>query len=89
MLDVVVMGKVMGFVVFFYIIGGLLFYGVGMLFWFFVLCMLDLLLVYFFVVISFIVVFLIGIFGLGELFNVMCFVGLLIIILGFVVMVCV
>ena len=84
--DSSVTDKVLGFAASPHIIGGLLFYGVGTLFWLFALRTLDLSLAYPFVAISFIVVFLIGIFGLGEPFNATRLAGLLIITLGLVVM---
>lgn len=84
--DAAVIGKVLGFAASPYVIAGLLFYGVGTLFWLFALRTLELSLAYPFVAISFIVVFLIGILALGEPFNMMRLAGLLIITLGLVVM---
>lgn len=84
--DAAVFNKVLGFAASPHILAGLLFYGVGTLFWLFALRTLDLSLAYPFVAISFIVVFLIGIFGLGEPFNATRLAGLLIITLGLVVM---
>ena len=84
--DAGVAHKVLAFAASPHIIVGLLFYGVGTLFWLFALRTLDLSLAYPFVAISFIVVFLIGILALGEPFNMTRFAGLLIITLGLVVM---
>lgn len=84
--DAAVITKVIGFAASPHILAGLLFYGVGTLFWLFALRTLDLSLAYPFVAISFIVVFLIGVLALGEPFNMMRLVGLLIITAGLIVM---
>ena len=80
------LSKIMGFAASPYILAGLAFYGVGTLFWMFALRQLDLSLAYPFVALSFIVVFLIGVFGLQEPLNMTRVLGLLIITLGLVIM---
>lgn len=78
--------KIMSFAMSPHILAGLVFYAVGTLFWLFALRNLDLSLAYPFVAISFIVVFLIGIFGLGEPFSTTRLAGLIIITIGLFVM---
>ncbi|MDC0737796.1 hypothetical protein N6L24_05865 [Cognatishimia sp. SS12] len=69
-----------------FIWGGIVAYGLGTIFWLFALQRLDLSLAYPFVAISFIVVFAVGIFGLGEPWNSTRALGLIIISIGLVVM---
>ncbi|MFY0597533.1 MAG: hypothetical protein JXQ85_13970 [Cognatishimia sp.] len=78
--------KTMGFAASPFILAGLAAYGVGTLFWLFALRQLDLSLAYPFVAISFIVVFAIGVVGLGEPWNNTRALGLAIITLGLIVM---
>lgn len=84
--DAAVMSKIIGFAGSPFILVGLVLYGIGTLFWLFALKQLDLSLAYPFVAMSFIVVFLIGVFGLGEPWNMTRVLGLLIITIGLVVM---
>lgn len=69
-----------------FILGGLVAYGLGTVFWLLALQRLDLSLAYPFVAISFIVVFAVGVFGLGEPWNNTRALGLAIITIGLVVM---
>lgn len=69
-----------------FVLLGLVFYGVGTVFWLFALRQMDLSLAYPFVALSFIVVFLIGVLGLGEPVSATKIAGLAIITLGLVVM---
>ncbi|GAA6207076.1 EamA family transporter [Cognatishimia sp. WU-CL00825] len=80
------LSKIFGFAGSPFILAGLALYAVGTLFWLFALRNLDLSLAYPFVALSFIVVFLIGIFALGEPLNSMRVLGLLVITLGLVIM---
>ncbi|MGH1465076.1 MAG: EamA family transporter [Cognatishimia sp.] len=81
-----IVNKVLGFIGSPFILLGLALYAVGTLFWLFALRNLDLSLAYPFVAFSFIVVFLIGVFMLGEPLNTTRILGLLIITLGLVIM---
>lgn len=84
--DTAVMGKVLAFAASPFILAGLAAYGFGTLFWLFALRQLDLSLAYPFVAISFIVVFAIGVLGLGEPWNTTRALGLTIITIGLIVM---
>lgn len=84
--DTQIVSKVLGFAASPFILAGLAAYGLGTLFWLFALRQLDLSLAYPFVAISFIVVFAVGVFGLGEPWNSTRALGLAIITIGLIVM---
>ncbi|UZD91707.1 hypothetical protein [Cognatishimia activa] len=81
-----IVGKILAFAASPFILAGLAAYGLGTLFWLFALRQLDLSLAYPFVAISFIVVFAIGVVGLGEPWNNTRALGLAIITIGLIVM---
>ncbi len=78
--------KLLGFASSPFVLLGLSLYGIGTVFWLLALRQMDLSLAYPFVALSFIIVFMIGVFGFGEPVNPTKITGLAVIILGMIIL---